>query len=187
MRRLSGISIVLFGALLAPTALSAQGPDAGALLSMQREAMKKLSSMDGTWRGKAETTLPSGEKHEIVQTERVGPMLGGALKVVEGRGYGEDGELGFNAFAVISYEPATGEYSMRSYAQGQAGDFPLTPTADGFLWEIPAGPATIRYTAVLTGDTWWEIGERIVPGRAPVRFFEMKLTRTGDTDWPGAP
>jgi hypothetical protein len=31
-----------------------------------------------------------------------------------------------------------------------------------------------------------EIGERIVPGGEPVRFFEMTLKRIGDTDWPAA-
>ena len=43
--------------------------------------------MDGTWRGPAWTLLPSGEKHELTQTERVGSMLDGSIKVIEGRGY----------------------------------------------------------------------------------------------------
>jgi hypothetical protein len=75
---------------------------------------------------------------------------------------------------------------MRSYAQGRAGDFVLTPTADGFAWEIPAGPATIPYTAVIKDGTWREIGERIVAGQEPVRFLEMNLARLADTDWPAA-
>jgi hypothetical protein len=28
------------------------------------------------------------------------------------------------------------------------------------------------------------VGDRILPGRDPIRFFEMKLERVGDTDWP---
>lgn len=64
--------------------------------------------MDGVWRGDGWTVLGNGQKHSVTQTERIGPFLGGSVKVIEGRGY------------------------------------------------------------------------------EPVRFFEMNLTRVGDTDWPGA-
>ncbi len=161
-------------------------PDPAALVASQREAMQRLSFMDGTWRGPAWTVLPSGERHNITQTERVGPFLDGSVKVVEGRGYEADGKVSFNAFAVISYNPSTRAYNLRSYAQGQVGDFPLTPTADGFIWEIAAGAFTIRYTAVIKDGTWREVGDRIVQGKEPVRFFEMNLKRVGDTDWPAA-
>src|SRR5574341_1039239 len=63
---------------------------------------------------------------------------------------------------------------MRSYAMGQAGDFPLTLTADGYSWEIPAGLMTIRYTAVIKDGTWREVGDRIMPEKEPVRFFETR-------------
>lgn len=46
-------------------------PDPAALMAAQVEAMKRLAAMDGVWRGPAWTILPSGEKHAIVQTERV--------------------------------------------------------------------------------------------------------------------
>jgi hypothetical protein len=146
--------------------------------------MSQLAVMDGAWKGSAWTMLPSGEKHTITQTERVGPFLDGSVKVIEGRGYEDDGSVAFNALAVISYDPATRAYNMRSYAQGQVGDFVITPTADGFQWEIPAGPMTIRYTAVIGDGTWREVGDRISPDREPLRFFEMTLTRVGNTDWP---
>jgi len=29
-----------------------------------------------------------------------------------------------------------------------------------------------------------EVGDRLLPGREPSRFFEMNLQRVGDTDWP---
>jgi len=166
---------------------SGQGrPDPATLMAAQREAMLKLSFMDGAWRGPAWALLPSGEKHTLTQTERVGPFLDGSVKVVEGKGYEPDGKVGFNAFATISYNPTTRGYTMHSYAQGNVGDFVLTPAADGFVWEIPAGPMTIRYTAVIKDGAWREVGDRIVPGKDPVRFFEMNLKRVGDTDWPAA-
>ena len=172
-------------ALSAGAAFAQTPPDPGPRLAAQAEAMKKLSMMDGVWRGPAWTLTATGRR-EVTQTERIGPLLGGSVKVVEGRGYNADGSTGFNALGVISFEPSTGAYSMRSYAMGQAGDFKLAPTADGYVWEIPAGPMTIRYTAVIKDGAWREIGERVMEGRAPVQFFEMNLKRVGDSAWPAA-
>jgi len=108
-----------------------------------------------------------------------------AKLVIEGRGYEPDGRTTFNALGIISYDVAKGVYTMRSYAMGDAGDFPVTLTADGFTWSIPAGPTTIRYNAVVKDGTWTEVGDRTVPGKDPARFFEMRLTRIGASDWPG--
>jgi len=168
------------------TALGQGRPDAATLIAAQREAMVPLTFMDGVWRGPAWVIMPSGEKHTITQTERIGPFLDGSVKVIEGRGYDPDGKVAFNAFATISYNPATRAYTLHSYAQGNVGDFALTPAADGFVWEIPAGPMTIRYTAVVKNGAWREVGDRIMPGKEPVRFFEMNLKRVGDTNWPAA-
>lgn len=167
---------------------AAQGrPDPAALMSAQREAMKSFAFMDGVWRGPAWTMLPSGQKHSITQTERMGPMLDGGIKVIEGKGYEADGRPSFNAFATISYDVGEKVYHFHSYAQGMVGDFVITPTVDGYVWEIPAGPQmTVRYTAVVKGDDFFEVGDRIVPGQPPARFFEMRLKRVGDTRWPAA-
>ncbi|HEX8456716.1 MAG TPA: hypothetical protein VF656_05275 [Pyrinomonadaceae bacterium] len=161
-------------------------PDPAALVAGQREAMQRLAMMDGVWRGAAWTILASGERHNITQTERIGPFLDGSVKVIEGRGYDADGKVTFNAFGTISYNTQTRVFTLHSYAQGQVGDFPLTPTSDGYVWEIPAGAMTIRYTAVIKDGTWREVGDRIVQGKEPVRFFEMNLKRVGNTDWPAA-
>lgn len=171
--------------LLAASTLFGQGrPDPAALLKAQREAMASLAFMDGAWRGAAWTLLPSGEKHTLTQTERIGPFLDGAVKVIEGRGYDADGKVAFNAFGTISYNPGTKKFTMHSHAQGMVGDFALTPNADGYVWEIPAGPMTIRYTATIKKGEWREVGDRLPPGKEPIRFFEMNLKRIGDTTWP---
>jgi len=180
-------ALLLAVAALSPLLAAAQGrPDPAPLLAAQREAMLALQAMNGVWRGTAWTLLPSGEKRHITQTERIGPFLDGTLKVIEGRGYEADGKLSFNAFGVVSFNPATKAYSMRSHALGQAGDFVFAPTADGYTWEIPAGPATIRYTAVIKDGKLRETGDYIAPGREPRRIFEMTLQRVGDSDWPAA-
>ena len=171
-------------ALVGARAARAQGPDLAGIAA-QKEALKSLSMMDGVWRGPAWTMLPSG-KHEITQTERIGPFLDGAVKVIEGRGYDASGAVTFNAFGTISYDADKKAYTLHSYALGRVGDFALTPSATGYVWEIPAGPMTIRYTATIKDGAWKEVGERVVPGQPPVQFFEMNLKRVGDTDWPAA-
>ena len=163
-----------------------QPPDAAALIAAQREGMARLAYMDGVWRGTAWTLPPSGEKHTMTQTERIGPFLGGSVRIIEGRGYEADGTVGFNALGIVSYKPDQKAYNFHAYAQGNVGDFAFTPTADGYMWEIPMGPMSIRYTAVIKDGTWREVGDRIMPGKDPIRFFEMNLTRVGDTDWPAA-
>jgi hypothetical protein len=186
--RLAALALLMMLVGVTSTALGQGRQDPAVLIAAQREAMRPLAIMDGVWRGPASITMPSGETHTVTQTERVGPFLDGSVKVMEGRGYDADGKVAFNAFGTISYNPATRVYTMHSHAQGHVGDFvlTLTPTADGFVWEIPAGPMTIRYTAIIKDGAWREVGDRIAPGKQPVRFFEMNLKRVGDTDWPAA-
>ena len=186
LRMTSPVLALVAGLAFAPAALSQGRPDPAQLIAAQKEAMARLAFMDGVWRGPAETTLPDGEKHAVTQTERIGPFLDGSVKVIEGRGYDASGKVTFNAFGTVSFNPATRAYTMRAHAQGNAGDFVLTPTADGFIWEVPAGPVTIRYTATIRDGAWREVGDRIMPGKEPVRFFEMNLKRIGDTSWPAA-
>src|SRR6266478_4103041 len=174
------IVVFAFLLMLGGMSLAALGQgqqDPATLIAAQRDAMAPLAFMDGVWRGPAWTILPSGEKHTITQTERIGPFLDGSVKVIEGRGYDQDGKVTFNAFGTISYNPATRVYTLHSYAQGYVGDFVLTPMADGYVWEIPAGSMTIRYTAVIKDGALREVGDRITPGKEPVRFFEMNLKR----------
>jgi hypothetical protein len=165
----------------------AQGPpDPAVLIAAQREAMAPLAIMDGVWRGTAWTLTPGG-RHDVVHTERVGPFLGGSVKVIEGRSYKPDGSVGFNAFGTISYNPQSRAYTLHSYAMGYEGDFALQVKPDGYVWEIPAGPgAIVRYTATIGNGAWREVGERIAGGGAPVQIFEMNLKRVGDTNWPAA-
>jgi hypothetical protein len=174
---------VLFAALLAPSA-QAQPTDTAAIAA-QREAMKKLDWMHGVWRGPALSQSPQGE-HRVTQTERIGGFLDGTLTVMEGKGYNPDGSVGFNALGVVSYDAQTKSYWLTSWALGRGGKFPMQVTDTGYVWEIPAGTMTIRYTATVANGSWTEVGDYIAPGQPPRRFFTMTLTRVGDTDWPAA-
>ena len=183
MRMLETLAGALF--FVAGTATAQTPPGAADLLNAQREAMKALASMNGAWRGEATTLLPGGERRTITQTERIGPFVGGTVKVIEGRGYDADGKVVFNAFGIVSFDPATQAYSLRSYSHGRKGDFPLKPTADGYTWEVPAGPgAIVRYTATIKDNRLHEVGDHIFGGAEPMRVFEMRLERIGDSDWP---
>ena len=182
----SAVIPLLSAAILYTPAFGQGRPDPAKLIAAQQAALAKLAFMDGIWRGTAWTMLPSGEKHTVTQTERVGPFLDGAVKVIEGRGFDADGKVAFNAFGTISFSPETGAYTIHSYAMGSVGDFAFTPTPTGFVWEIPAGPMTIRYTATIKDGTWQEVGDRVIPGKDPIRFFEMNLKRIGDTTWPAS-
>jgi hypothetical protein len=179
MKALAILTVLTASALAAPVKPVAPTP---ALAG----PMAKVAFMRGVWRGPAHGTSMDGHPYAVTQTERMGPMLGGDVTVIEGRGYADDGSTGFNAFAVVSYNPYNKTYELRSYAQGNSGTFELKLTTDGYTWEIPAGPnAVIRFTATVKGDKWREVGEYVAAGKPPVQNFEMNLTRvSASTDWP---
>ena len=169
----------------APVASSSSNPwDPASRIEAQRKAMEALAFLDGAWRGGAEAQAGGGR---LIQTERVGPILGGTVKLVEGRAYDAADRTVFNALGVISYDPVKRAYSMRAHAMGYAGDYPLEVRPDGFRWVQPMGPgASIRYTATIRNGEWHEIGERL-EGSAPAsKMFEMRLRRIGDTAWPAS-
>ena len=181
----------LFLALAASATAAAQpaaspaGPwDPAARMAAQREAMKALAFLDGEWRGTARTDEVPGEMRH---TERVGTLLDGTIRLVEGRAYDPAGKTLFNAFAIISYDPVRRAYSLRSHAMGFAGDYPLTVRPDGFSWSHQAGPgAVVRYTATVKNGEWHEVGERVAGDAAPVKTVELRVKRTGAGAWPQA-
>ena len=171
------------GALLAQSPEAAGPWDPATRLAAQREAMRALAFMDGQWRGQAEI---EGGRRSVLHTERAGPLLGGAVRMVEGHSYDEAGQTAFNALGIISYDPVRRNYSMHSYAMGYAGDFPLEVRPDGYSWTQPQGRgASINYSATVRDGEWREVGERVAEGAPPARIFEMRLRRIGDSAWPG--
>ena len=187
IRRLRFVSAaalsVLALSIAAPAVAQITAQPAGT--EAQRGAVGALDFMDGEWRGEA-IINGSGGRMVLTQTERIGSLLGGSVKVIEGRGYAADGSTQFNALALISWDERAGRYGFRSYANGFSGDFPFERTDNGFRWETPAGPnAKIQYVAVVENGTWHEVGDYVVEGQPPRRFIELRLTRVGDTEWPG--
>ncbi len=160
MHRFRSLLLAASLAVLGASA-AAQQPDTAALLANQTEALRTFAMLDGVWRGPATVTEGNGHRIVFTQTERIGPFLGGSIRVIEGRGYDDDGAVRFNAFGIVSYSPQTRAYTLHSHAQGHVGDFAFVATGDGYRWEIPIGPATLRYTATVKDGELHEIGERI--------------------------
>ena len=138
-------------------------------VAAQKRAVAAFSFLDGVWVGPGWILQPSGEKVEFTQAERIGPMLDGLTRVIEGRGYGKGGQTTFNALGVISYDERSGRYEFRAYShKGQVGTFEIKLTAPGaYQWEIPAGPAVIRYSTTVKDGVWHEVGDHVAPGRPP--------------------
>ena len=44
----------------------------------------------------------------------------------------------------------------------------------------------MRYVADVPPMSYHQVGDFVMPGRPPMRSFEMTLTRRRDTDWPAA-
>ena len=162
--------------VLTATRLSAQAPDPGP----NRAAIERLKFMEGTWRGTA-WMLRGSERIQTDMVESVERKLGGTVLLVQGQGtVAEPGarRTVHDALAVISFDPRSGSYAMRSYiGSGQSGDFAVTLVDGGVsrTREVPGG--RIRNTARYTADEWHEVGEFSRDGTSWTQVMELKLRR----------
>lgn len=172
------LTAVAGASLLAGSPARAQMPDGSA----SRAAMQKLDFMVGRWKGGA-WMLRGTERVSTDMTEVVERKLGGVAFLVEGLGVvpapgAEPPRVVHNALAVISFDPQTQGYVLRSYiASGQWGDFVLTPIEGGVIWsrEVPGG--RIRNTAKIGNGEWHEIGEFSRDGTTWMQIMELKLKK----------
>jgi hypothetical protein len=160
----------------APAAAQEEGGD---------DPLSAFDWMEGRWRGEARFLTENGFE-TFIQTERSGEMLGGRIRVVEGKGYDANGAVVFNAVGIIA-PTSGGGYEMRSWTLEREGSFPIEVEGGKVSWEFPAGPgAIVRYEAALVDGKWVEVGHRIAEGRPPLEIMRMELSRIGDNDWPAA-
>jgi hypothetical protein len=83
-----------------------------------------------------------------------------------------------HALGVISFDPRSSTYSLRSYlATGQSGDFTLTMVDGGVSWtrDVPGG--RVRNTARYTTNEWHEVGEFSRDGTTWTQVTEIRLQR----------
>jgi hypothetical protein len=147
-------------------------------VTTQREAMKKLGFLVGTWTGEATTVRPN-QTIKVKQTEQVSYKLDGIVLLIEGTGRNPDsGEVMFRALATGSYDDAAGVYHFRAYNDGSYLDTELKVPANGFEWGYKAGLAQIAFVMRLNdaGD-WVETGDATVGTTPTQRFFDMTVRK----------
>ena len=161
----------------APQAAQASAAQAAPDTAARRAAMARLAFLQGRWSGEASAMVGRGQKLEMIQTESVRYATGGQTMLVEGVGRriaaGEPRDTLFHAVATIDWLPERG-YLMRAYTlAGHYGEFPLTVTERGYVWEMPVPGGKVMYTMGLTADgTWDERGDYV---RGDQRYEVIRL------------
>lgn len=159
--------------LLSVAAFSQQMPN----LEAQKEAMKKLSFLVGTWKGPATAYLPGGPL-QMTQTEEVQYKLGGLVMLVEGTGRLPDGTVRFNALATITYDELAKGYRFRAHNDGRFLDTELKVVDKGFEWGYDVGPGKVRFTMkVNEKGQWSETGEFLMANQPPRKTVELLVTK----------
>lgn len=169
--------------LLMPVAVIAQAPSAST--AVQPKAGEDFAFLTGTWTGEAWVQM-GDQRYTFQQMERVAAHLDGTILLLEGRGSdsADPGRSLFNAFAVVSWNPKTSGYEIRSYASGQAGTFPAQKMAAQTLrWQFQGPQGTTRYTHRIDGDRWIGVGETSADGKTWTQTLGMNLTRTGSASF----
>jgi hypothetical protein len=153
----------------------------------QQQAIKALPLADGEWRGPSRKKSKDGWV-EMLQTQRVSTLLGGTVRVVESKGFEKSGELTYEAFAVISFDPDAKAYAMRSYSNGRVRDYLVTATDDSFGWKVEAGPdLAIRYENTLKNGVWTQTATRLPAKGEPETYLEFSLKRASGVTIEGKP
>ena len=149
----------------------------------QQEAMKALAFLDGEWRGSSKVLRRDGWA-STTQSERVGVMLDGSVRMIEAKGYESDGRASFDVLRIISYEPESKTYSMRSYQSGLVGDHELSITDDGFtLQSESSNNSTVRYEASVKNGVWTETATRVPARGEPETYVEVRMKRQRSSGW----
>jgi hypothetical protein len=147
-------------------------------VAAQREAMKKLAFLLGTWTGDASTMRPN-QSIKVKQTEQVSYKLDGLVLLIEVTGRNPDsGDIVFRALATVSYDDGAGVYHFRAYNDGSYLDTELKVPENGFEWGIQNGPAQMKFVMKLNDKgEWVETGNATVGNNPAQKFFDMTVRK----------
>lgn len=147
------------------------------------ESMEPFSFLIGTWGGPAWHTSPAGERQDLYQTERVQPMGGGRVILIEGIGRdgGPDGEVVFNAVGILSYDAEADQYHIDAFNEGRHVRADVALVEGGFDWGFAVGGRQFRYEMRLEDGMWHETGSMIFEGNQTPPFVGLTLSRTSET------
>ena len=187
MRMMTSLAAVCLATAPAMAQNAAEVARIAPILSAQKAEMDRLASYDGVYSGPWQIFKPDGSPAERGSTvHRVGPFLGGTIKIMEGRNYSSEGALVFNGMMVFSHNVKSKAWKMDVFAFGEAFEVKPIFTDTGYYFDAPgAEPDGFRrITITVTPTTWEEEVYDHHPAKPPVRLFSMKLKRVGATDWP---
>jgi hypothetical protein len=154
---------------------------------INKEKMQIFSSWAGKWKGESSMQMGPGEPKKSSIEEKIEPKFDGIIFLIEGVGKSIDPQtkqefVSHHAFAVLSYDQASGQYKFRTYLKdGKSSDSWFTVNGENkFQWgfDIPNRGKT-RYSITIdpVTKTWNEIGEFSADGNAWNKFLEMNLTK----------
>jgi hypothetical protein len=145
--------------------------------------LRPFAFLVGRWEGPAWAMTPQGERDALHQTEVVRPLASGRLLLIEGTGRegGPDGEVVFQAVAVLSYDAETGRVYVDAFNDGRHVRTEAVPQAGGFDWGFEAGGRRVRYAMRLEDGRWHETGYVVLDGGREVPFVELTLDRVSET------
>lgn len=174
--------VLLVLSLLHLTPVLAQGQ----ALQPKPGATAALALLDGVWAGQARRRGADGIVESFAQTERIGPLLDGEIRLMEGSARDAEGRLLFQAFTVFAAD-SSGNLEMRSWIPGNVSSRVLALRPDGFDWSADTASGQLRYHITIADGVWQETGEIALPDGRVLPFFEMTLHRVADSDWPLTP
>lgn len=171
-------SITINFLLFCSISLFAQMPD---FSKEVQTAMSNVSVMAGKWEGDGWRLAPNGEKNSSHTIENINWKLDNTLLVMEGFGQKEDGKVVHNAFGVLSYNPNTDRYSLKTFLSSglstEAGFDVIEPNKLFRWWFEDNRGGTFQYTITNDGSTWNEVGEYSADKKQWRKFFEMNLKK----------
>jgi len=169
--------LILLLAILISTQVAAQRPDQSAKC---RDAMAKLAFLAGDWEGTASIQRREGPI-QVNQTEHIVWQLQNQVLTIEGTGRIPSGEIGFQAFAVINFDPADQQYKFRSFVKEgystQAYFNVLAPNQFEWGFDVPGGKTRYKINLDENAKTWHETGEYSADGQTWMKFIEMNLKK----------
>jgi hypothetical protein len=150
-------------------------------IDAQRDALRHLGFLVGTWTGSARMLRGPGTIVELDQTEHVEFRLGGLVLLIEGTGRDRiNGTPILQALGVISYDDEKQTYRMRAFNDGRflETDVALVEPGRAISWGFALGE--VRTQSILRiGDdgTWTERAELTIGSQAPKTLLDLSVRR----------
>lgn len=151
----------------------------------QINELKKVSFMEGKWKGEGWITRGPGPKMYFTQTEDIKMNLNNTILEIEGigkaAGAGNNDMVVHHAKAILRFDNNLKQFRMHSFNDGKYIEADATIDKDGnLIWgfTMPQYNMEVRFKITLNDKgQWFEIGEYSMDGKNWVQNFEMTLDK----------